>query len=305
VNSKPSSFKAYLLAARPKTLLAGIAPVLIGLGLTLSSGAELNGALAFLTIICTVFMQMGTNYVNDVIDAQDGVDDHTRLGPMRATQQGWLTADQVRLAYRVCFGAAFVLGLVLVSFRGIPLLILGIASLLAAYAYTAGPWPLSRMGLGEVVAFLFFGPVAVLGTYYIQTEEFSLAVLAYGLLPGIGASTLMAINNLRDRESDARHNKLTLATLLPEHGARHLPIALVILNITLCFVFVIDNSIHVFLAAIPWFIWLAIAKKPLVQEEISHKTNRFLALTGLSIFIQSLILLVLGKAGVPLLWILS
>lgn len=216
---------ALLKASRPPTLLTGLAPVLLGnvLG-TVQGGADGSGWTVWVvTLLVVILMQSGANLVNDVQDAESGVDGADRLGPQRITQSGLLPAASVRRAYRVVFILAALLGGLMVARGGLPLVLLGGCCLAAAWMYTAGPLPLSRFAMGEALALIFFGPVAVAGTSYLHTLRWSGEDLLVGLGPGFLAAALMAINNYRDVASDRRAGKHTLATLLGESRARYLP----------------------------------------------------------------------------------
>lgn len=282
--------------------MAGLSPVFLGLALSSSSTMQLSWALALATVLATVLMQMGTNYVNDVKDALDGVDDGERIGPMRATQQGWLSAQSMTRAYQICFLLAFMIGLYITAKSGPIILVVGLICLAAAYGYTAGPFPLSRRALGEVMAFLFFGPVAVGGTYYIQTQNLSFAVLVYSALPGLGSAVLMAINNLRDRESDIKNSKHTLATLGSQELARWLPLFLSATNIVLCLLIARETHLALVLLTLPWIGWLIKSTTAMIHDEISSKLNSYLALTGAAILGQTLLLVLLVFIGVNPLW---
>lgn len=199
------------MAIRPKTLTATAGPIFLGLFLAYSQIGTLNIWVALLTLLCTLFMQIGTNLVNDYFDFKRGVDTSTRLGPPRAVQSKILTARQIQNLYRFCFVLSFLLGIYLMYRGGTPIILLGLLSLLTAYCYTGGPFPLSHFGLGEILAFIFFGPVAVWGTYYLQTKTHSNLAIILGMGPGFISATLMGINNLRDESSDRLANKKTLA----------------------------------------------------------------------------------------------
>ena len=203
--------KNYLTAIRPKTLTASAGPIILGLFLAYSHLGYLNIPVAIITLFCTLLMQIGTNLVNDYFDFKRGVDTNTRLGPARAVAAKLLTARQVQNLYRLCFFLSFSLGIYLMYQGGAPIIILGLLSLLTAYCYTGGPIPLSHFGLGEFLAFLFFGPVAVWGTYYLQTKTHSNLAIILGLGPGFISATIMGINNLRDETSDRMAHKKTLA----------------------------------------------------------------------------------------------
>jgi 1,4-dihydroxy-2-naphthoate octaprenyltransferase len=211
--------KAWLLAARPKTLSAAVAPVLVGTALALERGTPLHWLMFACALGGAVFIQIGTNLVNDAIDFKKGTDTAERLGPVRVTQAGLLSANAVLSGAYVCFGLAALCGVPLIMRGGWPIVAIGVASIVAAYAYTGGPYPLAYHGLGELFVMLFFGVVAVEGSFYVQRLEFSLIALLGGISCGALAVVLLAINNLRDLESDRANRKMTLAARFGERFA--------------------------------------------------------------------------------------
>lgn len=279
-----SKFQAYILAIRPKTLFASVGPVLLGLSLAFEQGA-FSLFVALLTLSCALLMQMGTNLVNDYFDFKAGIDHQERLGPTRVTQQGLLSEKEVKRAYQLVFLLSFVLGLYLIYKGELPILFIGLSSLLAAYLYTGGPFPLAYFALGEVLALFFFGPVAVWGTYYLQVKEFHSLPLIIGLGPGLISATLMAINNLRDRQSDALTNKRTLALFLGESGARVLPLIFILLSSFVPFYAYQELKtpwvlLSTFLPYLFIKTWFRILKGP-----INHELNICLAKTGKFLFL--------------------
>ncbi len=207
--SPPSPGMALFLATRPKTLVAGFVPVAVGSAVAFREGKfSLLPALG--ALIGALLIQIGTNLFNDAYDFKRGADTGDRLGPPRATQQGWLTPSAVMRAAIGCFALAFLVGLYLVSVAGWPLLIVGIVSLIAGYAYTGGPFPLAYHGLGDVFVLVFFGLVAVGGTAFVLTQAVTpLSVLA-GVPVGALGVALLAVNNTRDVKTDGAANKRTL-----------------------------------------------------------------------------------------------
>jgi 1,4-dihydroxy-2-naphthoate polyprenyltransferase len=222
--------KKYLMAIRPKTLTASAGPIFLGLFLAYSQMGTLNIWVALLTLFCTLFMQIGTNLVNDYFDFKRGVDTSTRLGPPRAVQSKILTPRHIQSLYRLCFISSFLLGTYLMYIGGTPIVILGLLSLITAYCYTGGPLPLSHFGLGEVLAFIFFGPVAVWGTYYLQTKTHSDLAIILGLGPGFISATIMGINNLRDESSDRIAHKKTLAVFFGKEKMKALLMIFILLS---------------------------------------------------------------------------
>ena len=213
MQAPPSKMSAWILAARPRTLPAAAAPVMVGIGLAVRDLQfdAINAAAAF---FIAVLLQIGANFANDLFDHERGTDTPDRLGPARATAQGWLTPGEMRLGVGVVFGLAALLGLVLYLDKGWPVLAIGLAAILAALAYTGGPFPYGYYALGDVFVFIFFGAAAVAGTYFVQAGEVTLTVLLASIPIGLLIVNILVVNNLRDIETDRAANKRTLAVLL-------------------------------------------------------------------------------------------
>jgi 1,4-dihydroxy-2-naphthoate polyprenyltransferase len=209
--------RVWLLAARPKTLSAAVVPVLIGTALV---PPPIRWTMFACALIGALFIQIGTNLVNDALDFRKGADAGERLGPTRVTQAGLLSAGAVMRAALICFVLAAVCGVPLIVRGGWPLAAIGVASIVTAYAYTGGPYPLAYNGLGEPFVLLFFGFVAVGGSYYVQTLRIDRAVIAAGFAAGSLACVLLVINNLRDVDGDRISNKRTMAVRFGEGFAR-------------------------------------------------------------------------------------
>lgn len=208
---QPTTTQAWILASRPKTLTAAVAPVAVGIVLAASQGLLTSVPFAFCTILFAVFIQIGTNFVNDALDFKKGADSAARLGPLRATQQGWLNAQHVLIGAVVCFTLAFAISLPLILHVGYPMLLLAILSICLGYLYTGGPYPIAYAGLGEVFVFLFFGLISVPATFYIQTGYISSGSVLAGVQLGLLATLVIAINNFRDIQSDVKARKMTMA----------------------------------------------------------------------------------------------
>ena len=207
---KYRSWQIWFLAARPKTLWAGIIPVVVGTVMAFQAGKF--HMLSFLaTLAGAVLIQVGTNFANDLFDFQKGADNEARKGPMRVTQAGIVTPYQMKVATAAVLGLAFLVGLYLVWRAGWPILVIGLLSILFAVLYTGGPYPLGYMGLGDVFVLIFFGPVAVGGTYYIFAGHIHMPVLLAGFALGMLATAILIVNNLRDIETDRKSGKNTLA----------------------------------------------------------------------------------------------
>ena len=206
-------------AARPKTLPAGCAPVLIGTVMALDDGAFDAGA-ALCALLGALLIQVGTNYANDYFDFVKGADTAARVGPVRATASGLVPPKAMLAATVFVFALVFLPGAYLVHRGGTPLLIIGVVSILCGVLYTGGPWPLGYLGLGELFVLVFFGPVAVAGTYYVQAQTFAWMPVLAGLAPGLLSTAILAVNNLRDIDTDRVSGKKTLAVRFGRGFAR-------------------------------------------------------------------------------------
>jgi 1,4-dihydroxy-2-naphthoate octaprenyltransferase len=230
--------RPWILAARPKTLVAGLIPVLLGSALAYQEGSFQVGI-----FVCALFgalaIQIGTNYVNDASDFEKGADTADRLGPPRMAASGLLTPRSLYVGAALWFLAAFLFGAYLIAQAGVAMLVIGLASILFAVAYTAGPFPLAYLGLGDVFVLLFFGLVAVLGTVYAHTHAVDSRALYLALATGFHGVSLIAVNNLRDIPTDERVGKKTLAVRLGDQGSRRYIAALLFL---------------------PFFFWMPIGK---------------------------------------------
>ncbi len=214
-----SPLQIWILAARPKTLPAAAAPVIVGVGTALAEGVFRAGP-ATAALLGALLIQIGTNFANDYFDFQKGADNEARLGPTRVTQAGLLAAREVAAGMWIAFGLASLAGLYLIIQAGWPVLLIGLASILAGIAYTGGPFPFGYHGLGDFFVFVFFGPVAVVGTYFVQSGAASPAAVWSSLPIGSLATAILVVNNLRDIETDAIAGKHTLAVRLGRSGTR-------------------------------------------------------------------------------------
>src|SRR5262249_2341579 len=215
----PVGMRVWLMAARPRTLTAAVVPVLVGTAVAAANGGfhPLPALAAFLAAIC---IQIGTNFANDFHDFERGADTHERLGPVRVTQSGLVAPRTVRSAALLVFGGAFVLGIYLAVVGGWPILLTGLASIAAGWAYTGGPWPFGYHGLGDLFVFVFFGLVATAGTVYVQLRAVPTAAWIAAVPVGSLATAILVVNNLRDIATDGRAGKRTLAVRLGPAATR-------------------------------------------------------------------------------------
>lgn len=223
--SHPGPRRAWLLAVRPPTLTAAIAPVLVGTAVAIRDGVFAPAA-ALAALFGALALQAGANLANDVADFQRGADTDARLGPPRVTQQGLLTERQVVTGMWIAFGLATLAGVYLLAVAGWVVVAIGLSSIVAAIAYTGGPWPYGYRALGEVFTFLFFGVIAVGGTYFVQAEVWVSDVILASLPVGCTVTAILVVNNVRDIDTDRRAGKRTLAVLLGRRGAQRLYLVL-------------------------------------------------------------------------------
>ncbi|MFB6185111.1 MAG: 1,4-dihydroxy-2-naphthoate polyprenyltransferase [Haloarculaceae archaeon] len=228
-----SKTRAWLMAARPQTLPAGASPVIVGTGLAVHEGVFAPLA-ALAALVGALLIQVGTNFANDYYDAMKGADTDDREGFTRVTQSGLIAPSQVKRAMWATYGLAVVVGLYLVAVGGVPILVVGLSSIAAGIAYTGGPWPYGYRGLGDLFVFVYFGVVAVTGTYYVQAVTAVPGAFPVGVpagtvppaavvasLAAAGMSTcILIVNNVRDRETDAAAGKRTLAVVLGYRWSR-------------------------------------------------------------------------------------
>lgn len=219
--NKTNKLKYWLSATRPKTLPAGLVPVLIG-----SSIAYYDGFFDLfyflITIICSVLIQIITNYLNDLYDFKRGADTKERVGPVRLVSSGIVTPKQMAIVSVILILITFALGMILVFHAGIIILIIGLVSLLMAYAYTGGPYPLAYIGLGDVFVLVFFGFAATSGSYYVLAQKFSYISLIAGIAPGFFSMNILGVNNIRDITTDRKVGKMTLQARFGEKYSRTL-----------------------------------------------------------------------------------
>lgn len=212
--------KHWLLAARPKTLSAAVVPVLIGSALASHEPPGITWWVFSCALLGAVLIQIATNFINDALDFKKGADTGERLGPIRVTQAGLLSAEAVMRAAWVCLIGAALCGVPLIYRGGWPMLVVGLVSMFMAYGYTGGPFPLAYHGLGELFVILFFGLIAVGGTFYVHSLQLTRSALLAGYAAGALATVLIVINNLRDVEGDRRSNKRTTVVRFGEGFAR-------------------------------------------------------------------------------------
>lgn len=248
-----SSAAVWIAGARPRTLPAAIAPVVIGTALAGASWMPLH---ALLALVVALALQVGVNYANDYSDGIRGTD-RTRVGPVRLVGQGLVPAKVVRAAAFACFGIAAVAGLLLVGLTGHWwLLLVGASAIAAAWLYTGGPRPYGYAGLGEVFVFVYFGLVPVLGTLYVQTDTITLGAVSASVGVGSVITAILVTNNLRDIPTDAKSGKHTLAVRLGDARTRRTFVGLIVVSYLAVIAMAFGPSLWPLLAfaSIPWAI---------------------------------------------------
>jgi 1,4-dihydroxy-2-naphthoate octaprenyltransferase len=277
----PSGVRIWLMAARIRTLPAALAPVLVGTAL--AGYAHVFHPLRFLAaLISAIFIQVGTNLSNDYSDARRGADTEDRLGPVRVTAGGLAPPRQVLAATYISFGVAVLAGIYLIAVAGWVLLAIGAASILAGVLYTGGPRPYGYEGLGELFVFLFFGIVAVTGSYYVQVKHLDWESFALAVPVGLLAAAILVVNNVRDIDTDRRAAKRTLAVRLGRSRTRLLFAAMVYSS------YLLAPVTWVFGPLSGWLLlpWLTLPAAAAVVRDVRNRTdgpslNRVLAQTGL------------------------
>jgi 1,4-dihydroxy-2-naphthoate octaprenyltransferase len=224
---RPSPLNAWKLAVRLPTLTAAVTPVIVGTAAAIRDDAFEAGPAAA-AMLGALALQVGANLANDVFDFKKGADTSERLGPPRAAAMGWLTPRQELIGMWAAFGFAMLMGIYLTIVAGWPVVAIGLASIAAAIAYTGGPWPFGYHGLGDLFTFVFFGVVAVCGTYFVQAEEVTGFVVLASLAVGCTVTAILVVNNLRDIPTDRATGKKTLAVIMGERVTRWWYVALLV-----------------------------------------------------------------------------
>jgi 1,4-dihydroxy-2-naphthoate octaprenyltransferase len=277
---RPSSLKIWMMAARPRTLPAAVAPVLVGTAL--AGFFHIFHPLRFVAaLLGAIFIQVGTNLSNDYSDARRGADTEDRLGPVRVTAGGLVPPQQVLIATYVTFGLAVLCGIYLIVVAGWQILLIGVASILAGVLYTGGPRPYGYEGLGEVFVFLFFGIAAVAGSYFAQVRSFDWESFALAVPVGLLASAILVVNNTRDIDTDRRAGKRTLAVRLGRQRSRDLYAGTVYLAYPLALITWAFGPMTAWLL-LPWLtLPLAVPVVKLVRNHADGPSlNQALARTG-------------------------
>ena len=279
--------KVCFMAIRPKTLAAAIAPVMMGTGMAGGDGV-FHIPSAALCLAAALLIQIGTNLANDYFDFKKGADTAERVGPTRVTQAGLVSPRAMRIAIIITFGLAAMIAEQLILRGGWPLAVIAVLSILSGIFYTAGPRPLGYIGLGELFVLVFFGPVAVAGTYYVQSLEINSAVILAGFAPGFLSAAVLAVNNLRDIETDRKSGKMTLAARFGAGFARAEYLTFVILTALVPISIFLMTRDHEEILYSVAFLILAIPVIHTVYTAEGRALNKTLGLTGVLLLIYSL-----------------
>ncbi|RPI74397.1 MAG: 1,4-dihydroxy-2-naphthoate polyprenyltransferase [Ignavibacteriales bacterium] len=276
---KTNKFNSWLLASRPKTLLAAFVPVMVGTALAVNTG-KFNFIISLIALICSLLIQVGTNFTNDLYDYLNGADTQQRKGPVRVLSSGLISTNEMKAGIFITFIAAFLLGLYLVYIGGVIILIIGIISISAGLAYTAGPYPLAYKGLGDIFVFMFFGLIGTMGTYYLHTNEISLPSFFSAIPVGALITNILVVNNYRDIEEDRQAGKNTLAVKLGRTFTKYQFIFLIIVSFLTPLVLFLsfDFNAWIFLPYLTLPVAFNITKMLLTHE--GQQLNKTLELTA-------------------------
>ena len=284
-----NSVKAWILAARPKTLTGAVTPVLIGTALAFMDG-HFHWIPALVCCLFACLMQIAANLINDLFDFLKGTDGEDRLGPERACAQGWISPQAMKTGIAVTVVSGCLIGSTLLFYAGWELILVGLLCVLFAFLYTTGPYPLSYNGWGDALVILFFGFVPVGGTYYVQalnwTPEVTIASLSCGLL----IDTLLVVNNYRDRETDAHCGKKTLIVRLGETFGSYFYLLLGVTASLICLYFLIDG--HLYAALLPqlYLIPHILTWRRMVKINKGKKLNSILGETSRNMLLMGILL---------------
>ncbi|MGB9696095.1 MAG: 1,4-dihydroxy-2-naphthoate polyprenyltransferase [Ignavibacteria bacterium] len=282
-----SKFKVWIEATRPKTLAASFVPVLIG---TVMATYEnyFNFTIFLLTSICALLIQIITNFVNEVYDFKKGVDNTNRLGPRRVVASGLIQTDIMIKAIKILFFIALMSGMILVFMGGgIIIFIVGSLSLVFAFFYSGGPYPLAYKGISDIFVLIFFGIVAVTGTYYLQTQKLTLEIFIASLAPGFLSMNILGVNNIRDIETDKNAGKITLAIILGEQASKILYVFLNFLAFLVPIVlFIITKNIYFLSPLLVFPISIVLCVQ--LFNSSGKNLNKILAQTGGLLFLYGI-----------------
>lgn len=282
-----TNISLWLSATRPKTLVASAIPVIMGAALAFHDGTFSMTA-AVVALICSLLIQVATNFINEIYDFRKGADSMGRVGPVRAVSAGLITERQMIRAAWLVVGICFVLGMYLVWLRGVIVLIIGVVSLCLAWVYTGGRYSLAYKGLGDIFVFVFFGLVATSGTYYVLHGGLTFSTLLLGCIPGAFATNILGVNNLRDRETDKKVGKRTFAVRFGATAARILYILMTLVAYSASvLLYFRENSEWILLPLVTIPLGVILCRKVVTLE--GEKLNAVLAQTGALLAVYGLL----------------
>ncbi|MCD7935391.1 MAG: 1,4-dihydroxy-2-naphthoate polyprenyltransferase [Tannerellaceae bacterium] len=291
MSKEKSLYRAWIEAARPKTLPASVSPVIVGCALAYKEGV-FQWQPAILCLLVALFAQIASNFANDYFDFRKGADTEERLGPERAVASGWITPGSMLKGTFISLGLACLCGLGLVWLSGWELLLVGVAIAVAVLAYSAGPYPLAYIGLGDVCVLLFYGIIPVCFTYYVQAHSFSTLTFLLSLATGFLSINILVVNNYRDYIQDARAGKRTTIVLFGRTFGRYF----YLLNGALAFLFTSPllhtDSYWKILLFILYIVLFILTWCQLVKRE-GKSLNKTLGDTARNVFIYAVLLVVL------------
>jgi len=278
----------WTMAIRPKTLPAAISPVLVGTTFAYYHG-YFDWIVAIATLIASLFIQIGSNFANDVYDFLKGTDNENRLGPKRATQSALITPAEMKKGMMMVFGLALLIGVYLAWIGGWIIVAIGTISIISAFAYTGGPYPLGYHGWGDVFVFIFFGLIAVPGTFYLQTGFINEEVVLLGIALGVLSTAILVVNNLRDADTDIETGKKTLAVRFGKSFSKFQYSTLMV--VAFLIPIYLAETMQIFSLYLPIFL-IPVAGKLILQIyfEEGKVLNEVLAKTARLLFLYSIVL---------------
>lgn len=287
--SRPSTWYLWFLAARPKTLPASIAPIVVGTGVAIHEGG-FHLLTAIMALLTALLLQIAANFANDALDFTRGADTPDRTGPTRIVSSGYVSVNAVLRATAITLILATLSGLYLVWRGGWPFLVLGIFAIICAFAYTGGPWPLAYLGLGEVFVFIFFGPIAVTGTAYLQTLDLTTLAVAASVPSGLMAICILLVNNVRDLEQDRRAGKHTVAVRIGDKASRREYVLIQQFTLAIPFLFWTFGWLNAWalLTILSWPVFWQLWRQ--ISERKGQALNATLGATGRASLIYSVLL---------------
>ena len=279
----------WIIAFRIKTLPAAISPVLVGTALAFKMSNNFNLVTFLSILLASILIQIGTNLSNDLSDFLKGADTKDRLGPIRVAQSGLLTTDKLKLGIIISFSLAILFGFYLVTIGGYIIILIGLLSIISGILYTSGPYPLGYNGLGDIFVFIFFGIIAVMGTYYLQTLTINVESFICGIIMGSLSTAILVVNNIRDVITDADSGKNTLAVKLGLTFSKIEFLVMVLLPYILSlYLYLLINDMGIFLS----FFTLPISFNLIYQifNKVGDQLNGVLVKTARLLFLYSLLL---------------